>query len=87
MKLINQRLIDDPQTLSDASVTSIALLVIQEVSSFQVSLIEANNKYQTISGSLEAASTHQIGLLKLIKLRGGICVFQKNCVLLRVLAW
>lgn len=41
MKVINQRLIDDPKNMSDASVTSIALLVILEVRSFQTTLTKA----------------------------------------------
>ncbi|KUJ20657.1 uncharacterized protein LY89DRAFT_716012, partial [Mollisia scopiformis] len=71
MRLMNRRLLDNWHSLSDADITAVAIFVILE----------------SINGTFEAASAHQVGLLKMTKLRGGIGNFELHRVVLRVLAW
>jgi hypothetical protein len=40
-----------------------------------------------MNGAFEAASAHRVGLLKMIRVRGGYGIFEQNALLIRVLAW
>ncbi|KAE8453682.1 hypothetical protein EG329_009193 [Mollisiaceae sp. DMI_Dod_QoI] len=71
MRLMNKRLLEQWHSLTDADITSVAIFVILE----------------SINGTFEAASAHRVGLLKMVRLRGGIFTFETNNIVLRVLAW
>ncbi|KAE9377230.1 hypothetical protein N431DRAFT_368979 [Stipitochalara longipes BDJ] len=71
MRLMNSRLLDGKYKVTDADVTSVALLVILEA----------------INGSFEAATAHKIGLSKMISFYGGLLSFEQNPVVVRVLSW
>lgn len=71
LKLINSRLFNDKAFMSDANITTIVVLL----------------SLEAISGTFEAATAHQAGLMKMVKLRGGPCSLNHNSALLRAMAW
>jgi hypothetical protein len=40
-----------------------------------------------MNGTFEAASAHRVGLLKMLKVRGGFWNFEQNAMLIRILSW
>ena len=88
MRLMNGRLLDESYKVTDADITSVALLVILEVIQTSLKLKLSLTKYrQAINGSFEAATAHKIGLSKMVMFYGGILALEQNQVVVRVLSW
>jgi hypothetical protein len=88
MRLMNNRLLDESYKVTDADITSVALLVILEVIlTFQCRKQQLMPESQTINGSFEAATAHKIGLSKMVNFYGGIWNLEYNPVVIRVLSW
>jgi hypothetical protein len=87
MRVMNVRLKDVGRTVTDADITSIALLVILEVF-WSIPYIETYLwTIQSTNGTYEAASAHRVGLMKMLKFHGGYLSCNPMPVVLRVLAW
>ncbi|KAG4441691.1 hypothetical protein IFR05_002825 [Cadophora sp. M221] len=71
MKIMTLRLTETSHSLSDADVFSVAVLVILE----------------SIQGTIQAATAHLLGLLRMVDMRGGYQNFEYSPLMLRLLAW